>query len=456
MTDAATATDALPAVAALDCAGLRKSFGDVAAVRDVSLDVRPGEILALLGPSGCGKTTTLRLIAGFERADAGVVRIGGHSVVGERLSLPPEARRVGMVFQDYALFPHLTVGANVQYGLDTPRQAPRDAASGLRATLTRLTRRYVPFAPAPADARVREALALVSLAEMADRYPHELSGGEAQRVALARALAPRPDLILLDEPFSNLDTRLRAAVRAEVRAILKRAGAAAVFVTHDQEEAFSLADRVAVMWEGRVAQVGTPSEIYRRPATRAVAAFVGDADFLPGRLAGGVVTTELGGVATIGAGHVRRGRAGGRRGSDAAARDAAGGRGDGLRRARGRRGLGQRRGHRAHLLRARSGDRAAPRQRRARARPPRLRRDPRRGRYGAAAGRGAGRRLPGSTAGRGAPGGARLRPSRRAGCTGAALAAYPAPRSHDPDARAQGLESPDGCPQTSTTSSRTS
>ena len=336
MTDAATATDALPAVAALDCAGLRKSFGDVAAVRDVSLDVRPGEILALLGPSGCGKTTTLRLIAGFERADAGVVRIGGHSVVGERLSLPPEARRVGMVFQDYALFPHLTVGANVQYGLDTPRQAPRDAASGLRATLARLTRRYVPFAPAPADARVREALALVSLAEMADRYPHELSGGEAQRVALARALAPRPDLILLDEPFSNLDTRLRAAVRAEVRAILKRAGAAAVFVTHDQEEAFSLADRVAVMWEGRVAQVGTPSEIYRRPATRAVAAFVGDADFLPGRLAGGVVTTELGGVATIGEGTsgVRRGRAGGRRGSNAAARDAAGGRGDGLRRAR--------------------------------------------------------------------------------------------------------------------------
>ena len=302
MTDAATRPDALPAVAALDCAGLRKSFGDVAAVRDVSLDVRPGEILALLGPSGCGKTTTLRLIAGFERADAGVVRIGGHSVVGERLSLPPEARRVGMVFQDYALFPHLTVGANVQYGLDAPRQAPRNAASGLRATLARLTRRYVPFAPAPADARVREALALVSLTEMADRYPHELSGGEAQRVALARALAPRPDLILLDEPFSNLDTRLRAAVRAEVRAILKRAGAAAVFVTHDQEEAFSLADRVAVMWEGRVAQVGTPSEIYRRPATRAVAAFVGDADFLPGRLAGGVVTTELGGVATVGEG----------------------------------------------------------------------------------------------------------------------------------------------------------
>ncbi|MDE2640746.1 MAG: ABC transporter ATP-binding protein, partial [Chloroflexota bacterium] len=277
MTDTATP--------ALDCRGLRKSFGGVQAVQDVSFDVRPGEILALLGPSGCGKTTTLRLIAGFERADAGAVRIGGHTVVDERLSLPPEARRVGMVFQDYALFPHLTVGANVQYGLD----APAGRAEGLGAKLSRAAARYVPYAPAPADDRVREALALVSLGDMADRYPHELSGGEAQRVALARALAPRPELILLDEPFSNLDTRLRASVRAEVRAILKRAGAAAVFVTHDQEEAFSLADRVGVMWEGRVAQLGTAAEIYRRPATRAVAEFVGDPDFLPGRLTGSVV-----------------------------------------------------------------------------------------------------------------------------------------------------------------------
>ena len=295
MTDP-TAVTADSTAPALDCRGLRKAFGGVVAVHDVSFDVRPGEILALLGPSGCGKTTTLRLIAGFERADAGAVRIGGHTVVDERLSLPPEARRVGMVFQDYALFPHLTVGANVQYGLD----APAGRSGGLGARLSRLAGRYVPYAPVPADDRVREALALVSLEDMADRYPHELSGGEAQRVALARALAPRPELILLDEPFSNLDTRLRASVRAEVRAILKRAGAAAVFVTHDQEEAFSLADRVGVMWEGRVAQLGTASEIYRRPATREVAEFVGDADFLPGRLAGGVVTTELGEVATVG------------------------------------------------------------------------------------------------------------------------------------------------------------
>ncbi len=289
-------TDTDAATPALACRGLRKSFGGAAAVHYVSFHVAPGEILALLGPSGCGKTTTLRLIAGFERADAGTVRIGGRTVVGERLSLPPEERRVGMVFQDYALFPHLTVGANVQYGLD----APGGRAGGRGARLARLAGRYVPYAPTPADDRVREALALVSLEGKADRYPHELSGGEAQRVALARALAPRPELILLDEPFSNLDTRLRAAVRAEVRAILKRAGAAAVFVTHDQEEAFSLADRVGVMWEGRVAQLGAPAAIYRRPATRAVAEFVGDADFLPGRVAGGVVTTALGRAATVG------------------------------------------------------------------------------------------------------------------------------------------------------------
>ncbi|PZC47584.1 MAG: iron(III) transport system ATP-binding protein [Chloroflexi bacterium] len=277
---------------ALECAGLRKSFGDVPAVHDVSLEVRPGELLALLGPSGCGKTTTLRLIAGFERADAGTVRIGGRTVLDARNSLPPESRRVGIVFQDYALFPHLSVGANVAYGLDRP--ASPQGAGGAGSRLAGMAHRYLPRSPRGGDPRVAEALALVSLGGLADRYPHELSGGEAQRVALARALAPRPELILLDEPFSNLDSRLRVAVRAEVRAILKRAGAAAVFVTHDQEEAFSLADRVAVMWEGRVAQVGTPSEIYRRPATRAVAAFVGDADFLPGAIENGVVRTEIG------------------------------------------------------------------------------------------------------------------------------------------------------------------
>lgn len=286
----------LPAVdpPALECLALRKSFGDVLAVDDVSLTVHRGELLALLGPSGCGKTTALRLIAGFERADGGSVRVGGRLVLDERRSLPPETRRVGMVFQDYALFPHLTVAANVQYGLE-----PEDGAGrrGAGARLAHWARQHAPIAARTHDVRVREALELVSLGTLGDRYPHELSGGEAQRVALARALAPRPDLVLLDEPFSNLDSRLRASVRADVRAILKRAGASAVFVTHDQEEAFSLADRVAVMWAGRIAQIGTPADIYQRPRSREVAAFVGDADFLPGEAEAGVVRTDLGAIA---------------------------------------------------------------------------------------------------------------------------------------------------------------
>ena len=283
---------------ALECAGLRKAFGPVVAVDDLSLTVGPSELLALLGPSGCGKTTTLRLIAGFETPDAGAIRIGGRPAVGPRTLLPPERRRVGMVFQDYALFPHLSVAGNVRYGLGAPPR-PAAPAGGRRQRLTaplreRWRRRPRWRTDPTTAARVQEALELVSLTHLAHRYPHELSGGEAQRVALARALAPHPTLILLDEPFSNLDVPLRAAVRAEVRAILKQADAAAVFVTHDQEEAFSLADRVAVMLAGRVQQVGRPQEIYRRPASRAVAAFLGDADFLPGRVGAGGVHTELG------------------------------------------------------------------------------------------------------------------------------------------------------------------
>jgi iron(III) transport system ATP-binding protein len=280
-------TDSQPTPAALICADLRKSYGSIVAVDDISLAVAPGELMALLGPSGCGKTTTLRLIAGFERPDLGTVHIGGKEVVGSGRFQPPERRHVGMVFQDYALFPHLTVAANVAYGL------PNNSASGAAATIRNWTKKRF-GGEAELSNRVREVLDLVELTELAQRYPDELSGGEAQRVALARALAPSPALILLDEPFSNLDARLRASVRTEVRDILRRAGAAAIFVTHDQEEAFSLADRVVVMHRGRVEQVGTPDEIYQHPASRFVASFVGDADFLPGQVQSDGIHTEIG------------------------------------------------------------------------------------------------------------------------------------------------------------------
>ena len=286
---------------ALVCTGLRKTFGRVVAVDDFSLSVEAGEILALLGPSGCGKTTALRLIAGFERPDTGSVRVGGRTLVDTHTWVPPEQRRIGMVFQDYALFPHRTITGNVSYGLG---QAPENgsAQASRWTTLWRWlhVRRHglrgVNHREAVRD-RVQEVLRLVSLDHIAQRYPHQLSGGEAQRVALARALAPAPTLILLDEPFSNLDTRLRVSVRSEVHDILKRAGAAALFVTHDQDEALSLADRVAVMHDGRIEQVGTPQDIYRRPVTRFVAEFVGDTDFLPGVLESGMLQTELGELA---------------------------------------------------------------------------------------------------------------------------------------------------------------
>jgi iron(III) transport system ATP-binding protein len=247
--------------------GLSKRFGDVRAADDIGFDAERGEFLALLGPSGCGKTTTLRLIAGFERPDAGRVVVGGRVVAAPGTFVPPERRRVGMVFQDHALFPHLDVARNVGYGL-----------SG------RVGR---------AD-RVREMLELVGLVELGARMPHELSGGQQQRVALARALAPKPEVLLLDEPFSNLDAALRARVRAEVREILRTAGATAIFVTHDREEALSLADRVAVLWQGRLIQIARPDELYRRPASPEVAAFIGDADLFPGRASGGSVACELG------------------------------------------------------------------------------------------------------------------------------------------------------------------
>jgi iron(III) transport system ATP-binding protein len=259
---------------ALACAGLVKRFGTTVAVDGVDLEVPRGSLTALLGPSGCGKTTVLRMIAGLLDPDAGTIDVDGRRVTGPDVAIAPERRNIGMVFQDYALFPHLSVARNVGYGL---------------SSLSRQERRT----------RTQEALELVGLTGLGDRLPTALSGGQQQRVALARALAPRPDLILLDEPFSNLDAALRATVREDVRAILRAADQTAVFVTHDQEEALSLADEVAVMNTGRLHQLAAPQTLYTQPATRFVAEFVGEADVLPGRRAGRfLVDTPIGRLAT--------------------------------------------------------------------------------------------------------------------------------------------------------------
>lgn len=257
---------------AVATSGLTKRFGEVLAVDAVDLDVSHGELVALLGPSGCGKTTTLRLLAGLERPDRGTIAVGGEAVAGPDRWVPPERRHIGLVFQDYALFPNLSVARNVGYGLE--RGARRSSA------------------------RIAEMLELVGLAEVAGRRPDELSGGQRQRVALARALAPEPSVVLLDEPFSNLDAALRARVRADVREILRRAGASAIIVTHDQEEALSVADRVAVMDRGRIAQVGEPPHVYADPADPFVARFVGDAVLLSGTADGDRVATALGTLPT--------------------------------------------------------------------------------------------------------------------------------------------------------------
>jgi iron(III) transport system ATP-binding protein len=249
--------------------GVTKYFGKVGAANGVDLEVKEGQLLALLGPSGCGKTTTLRLIAGFESVDTGTIEIGGQQVAAPDVHVPPEKRRVGMVFQEYALFPHLNVLENVRFGL---RDYPTDRR----------------------QQRIADVLDLVGLIGLEKRMPYELSGGQQQRVALARALAPEPALILLDEPFSNLDAGLRVRVRAEVQAILRQAGATAVFVTHDQEEALSLVDQVAVMLSGRVQQVATPQELYWQPTNRQVAEFIGDANFIPGEANGRRIDCEFG------------------------------------------------------------------------------------------------------------------------------------------------------------------
>ncbi|WP_255151606.1 ABC transporter ATP-binding protein [Halorarius halobius] len=243
-------------MSSLSLAGVTKRYGATTALTDVRLDIEDGEFFTLVGPSGCGKTTTLRTVAGFEDPTEGTVRFGDEDVAG----LPPEDRDVGIVFQQYSLFPHMTVEENVAYGLR--------------------------FTDREDGARVAELLDLVGLAGMRDRDPGELSGGQQQRVALARALAPSPDVLLLDEPMSALDARLRERLRREVRRIQRETGVTTLYVTHDQAEALAVSDRVAVMSEGRVEQVGTPREVYREPATRFVAEFVGENNVFDGTAAG--------------------------------------------------------------------------------------------------------------------------------------------------------------------------
>lgn len=259
----------LPAILRLENVTLKFSQMIAPAVDGVSLVLAPGDVLGLVGPSGCGKTTLLRIIAGFESPQMGTVEIAGQIVAGKNQWVPPEQRHIGMVFQDYALFPHLSVAENIAFGLRLAK--PRERRK-----------------------RVTEFLALVRLTGLENRYPHELSGGQQQRVALARALAAQPKLLLFDEPLSNLDVQVRHKLREEVLEILKAKEMSGIFVTHDQQEALAIADQVAVMRQGCLEQVGTPEEIYRHPASRFVAEFVSLANFLPARRKGHLWETEIG------------------------------------------------------------------------------------------------------------------------------------------------------------------
>lgn len=261
--------------AILRCMGVTKEFGGFTAVDEISLALEHGEVLSILGPSGCGKTTLLRMIAGFEVPDAGEIEVAGRLVSGSGVEVPPERRRIGMVFQDYALFPHLTVAENAAFGLQDLSARERDH-------------------------RLGQVLELVRLLGLESRYPFELSGGQQQRVALARTLAPRPAAVLLDEPFSNLDAEMRREMRTEVQEILRENGIATLFVTHDRDEAFAMADRMAVMIAGRLDQVDRPDVIYAAPATRLVAQLAGSCDFLAASVSGGQAVSEIGSLAVTG------------------------------------------------------------------------------------------------------------------------------------------------------------
>ena len=256
---------------ALALSGISRQFGTVRALNDVSLDVHAGEIICLVGHSGCGKTSLLRIIAGIDAPDGGTLAMGGETLVGPSIFVEPEKRNVGVVFQDYALFPHLTVRENILFGL---RKVPRNEA----------------------NARTEELLKLVSLSHMADRYPHMLSGGEQQRVALIRALAPKPHLLLMDEPFSNLDRGLRARVRRETVALLRELGTTAIIVTHEAEEALSTGDRVVLMRSGEMVQCGPAREVYDHPANRYVADFFCDYNLLTGVPEDGRLMTPFGAI----------------------------------------------------------------------------------------------------------------------------------------------------------------
>ena len=266
---------------ALKVMNLFKSFGKTHAVNNVTFSMEKGSIMALVGPSGCGKTTTLRLIAGFETPEKGNIELNGEVVSSDSDFTPPEKRRVGMVFQDYALFPHLTVFENVAFGLKSRSMNSEKLSAENVKTET------------------QKSLSLVGLEGLYDRMPHQLSGGEQQRVALARALAPQPSILLLDEPFSNLDAGLRKRLRSDVKQILKTVGCSTVFVTHDQDEAFLLADQIGLMVEGALVQVGAPLDVYSNPVNLKAAEVLGEINILEGISSNGKVVTSLGEHKTV-------------------------------------------------------------------------------------------------------------------------------------------------------------